>query len=116
MSAPLEILYQSDIWICDTGASSHSTNNRSGAKTERDSGNTSLGHAGHSVEVTSTIDLSDQFLARDGSFGMEVVLTDVNYNDSHNFNLMGLTRLLCKGWRIRKVMQPKLQSKMKVVA
>ena len=43
-----------------------------------------------------------QFLARDGSFGMEGVLTDVNYKDSHNFNLVSLTRLLYKEWRITK--------------
>ena len=56
-----EISYQSDIWICNT---------KSDAKTERDSGRMSLGHAGQVVEATSTIDLPGQFLARDGSFGI----------------------------------------------
>ena len=97
-----EILYQSDIWIYNTGASSHSTNNRSGAKNQRDSGSPSLGHDGQAVEATSTIDLPGQFLVRDGSFGMEGVLTEVNYNNSHNFNLMSFTRLLCKGWRYER--------------
>ena len=78
MPASFEILYQSDIWICNTGASSHSTNNRSGANNERDSGSTSLGHAGQVLETTITIDLPDHFLARDESFRMEGVLTEVN--------------------------------------
>ena len=29
-------------------------------------------------------------------------MTDVNHNDSHNFNLMSVIRLLCKGWHITK--------------
>ena len=77
--------------------SSHSTNNRSGAKNYRDPGSTSLEHAGQMLEALSTIDFPGKFMARDRSFGMEGVLTDANYNDGHNFNLMSLTRLLCKG-------------------
>ena len=66
-------------------------------KNEKYSGSMSLGHAGKAVEARSAIDLPGQFLARDGSFGMEGVLTDVSYNDSHNFNLVSLTILLRKG-------------------
>ena len=41
-----EVLYHNNIWICDTVASSHSTNIRLGAQNERDSGSASLGHSG----------------------------------------------------------------------
>ena len=41
-----KMLSQPDIWICDTGASSHSTNDKSGAVNERNNGSASLGHAG----------------------------------------------------------------------
>ena len=40
------VLQQTDIWICDTGASSHSTNNSSGGQNVKDRGSASLGHAG----------------------------------------------------------------------
>ena len=63
--ASFEILYQNDIWICDTGASSHSTPYRLGARNERASGSASLGHAGEAVKATSTIDLPGQFVAKD---------------------------------------------------
>ena len=38
-----EVLQHIDIWICDTGASSHSTNSSSGAQTVKDTGSASLG-------------------------------------------------------------------------
>ena len=33
---------------------------------------------------------------------MKETMSDCNYNDSLNFNLLSLTRLLCNGWRITK--------------
>ena len=97
-----EILYQRYIWICDTGASSHSTNSRKGDKNAQYSGSTSPGHSGAAVEATITINLLGKFVVRDGSLGMKGVLTEVNYSESHNFNPMSTTMLLCKGWRITK--------------
>ncbi len=32
--------------------------------------------------------------------GLKATLTDVNYNEKLNFNLISLTRLLCSGWNI----------------
>ena len=97
-----EMLYQNDIWICDTGASSHSTNKKTGAENEKESRSASLGHAGEALEATSTIDLPGQFMTKDGSSGLKASLTEVNYNDRHNFNLISLTRLLSRGWEIIK--------------
>ena len=102
MPTTFEILYEDDVWICDTGASSHSTNNKSGARNEKTSGSASLGHTGEAVKATSTIDLPGQFMAKDGGSGMKATLTEVNYNKTLNFNLMSLTRLLCNGWSIVK--------------
>ena len=102
MPKSFEMLYQTDIWICDTGASSHSTNNKIGAENERRSGSASLGHAGEAIEATLTIDLPGQFMAIDGSSGLQASLTEVNFNARHNFNLISLTRLLTKGWVIAK--------------
>jgi hypothetical protein len=52
------------------------------------------------VKATSTIDVSGQFVTRDGTLGLKATLTDVNYNEKLNFNLISLTRLLCSGWSI----------------
>ena len=31
---------------------------------------------------------------------MKATLTEVNFNESHNFNMMSLTRILTRGWYI----------------
>ena len=41
-------------------------------------------------------------MAKYGSLGMKATLTDVNYNESSNFNLISLTRMICRGWNIKK--------------
>lgn len=67
--ATLDILCESDVWICDTGASSRSTNNNPGASNVKELGSASLGHTGSAVKATSTIDVTGKFMARDGSSG-----------------------------------------------
>ena len=100
MPTSFELLYSDDIWICDTGASSHSSKSNNGAKNVKANGSQSLGHAGKAVEATNTMDLPGQFIGKDGSSGMKATLTDVNYNPKYNFNLLSLTRLLMNGWSI----------------
>ena len=80
MPSTFDILYKSDVWICDTGASSHSTNNYTGATNERECGSSSLGHMGSAVKASKTIDLPGQFVSRDGTGGLKATLTDVNFN------------------------------------
>ena len=93
------MLSQPDIWICDTGASSHSTNDKSGAVNERNNGSASLGHA---LKSTLTVNLPGQYVTKNGTWGMKATLTEVNFNASHNFNLISLTRLLTRGWKIER--------------
>ena len=98
--ASFDTLFNGDIWICNTRASSHSTNKLSGAKNVQDSGTPSLGHTGAAVKATKIIDLPGQFVNNDGSLGMQGTLTEVNYSLKLNFNLLSLTRLLRNGWSI----------------
>ncbi len=46
--------------------------------------------------------LPGQFVGKDGSLGTKATLTEVNYNDKYNFNLLISTRLLMKGWSITR--------------
>ena len=96
------VLQQTDIWICDTGASSHSTKNSSGRQNVKVMGSASLGHTGETLKATKTIDLPGQYVTKDDTLGMKATLTEVNFNETHNFNLMSLTRLLMRGWNIEK--------------
>ena len=57
MATSFEILHEDDVWICDTGASSHSTKSLKGAINVRKEGAVSLGFAGKPVQATSTIDV-----------------------------------------------------------
>ena len=101
--ASFDILSEDDIWICDTGASSHSTHNKSGATNVRASGSTSLGHTGDALQATSTFDLAGMFLGKDGSERLKCTLTDVSYSNKLNFNLLSLSRLLFRGgWQVTR--------------
>ncbi len=51
-----------------------------GAVNERQFGSASLDHTGKDVKTTSTIDVSSTIVTQDGTLGLKVTLTDVNYN------------------------------------
>ena len=53
-----KMLHESDIWIGDSGASSHSTKRKKGAVNKRQFGSASLGHTREIVNATSTINVS----------------------------------------------------------
>ena len=57
MGVSFEMLSDGEIWICDTGASCHSTNDITGASNQREYGSASIGYAGEAVRATKTIDL-----------------------------------------------------------
>ena len=89
-----DVLFEEDVFICDSGASNHSSKSKVGARNERPTNSSSLGHAGEAVEAECTIDLAGQFVAKDGSLGLKATLTEVSVNKKYNFNLISLTRLL----------------------
>ena len=102
-SASLARLKAEDIWICDSGASNHSTWCKKGVRNEQETGSVSIGHTGTAVVVTSTIDVPGQFVAKDGKVGLRAVLTDCSYNPKNNFNLLSLARLINKqGWKVTR--------------
>ena len=106
MPISFELLGESDIWICDTGASSHSCGDNSGAINVRESGSTSLGHAGAAVQATHTFDLLGMFVRKDGSIGLSSTLSEVNFSVRFNFNLLSLSRMLFRGGASFQAMKP----------
>ena len=95
-SASLARLKAEDIWICDSGASNHSTWSKKGARNEKETGSVSIGHTDTAVTATSTIDVPGQFMMQDGKVGLRAVLTDCSYNPKNNFNLLSLASLINK--------------------
>jgi hypothetical protein len=84
MRTPFEVLYKSDVWIGDTGLSSHSIYNTWGAMNKRQCGSVSLGNAGKAVKATTTINVSSQFVTQDITLGLHATLTGVSYNQKLN--------------------------------
>ena len=81
----------------------HSTYSKEDTTNKPQTRSTSLGHSGAAVQAESTIDIPGRFITRDGSLGIKAMLQGVSYNHGHIFNLLSLTRLLCKqGWVIEK--------------
>ena len=97
----LAILRQEDVWICDTGTSTHVTRYNVGAKSIRDMMVYSLGHTGSAMESTALIDIPGVFMSKDGKAGMKAVLKDFSFGMKHNFNLLSMSKLIHKqGWKI----------------
>jgi hypothetical protein len=69
MPASFELLYSDNIWIYNTGASSHSSKSNNKAMNIKANDSQILGHSGKAVEATNTMDLPGQIIGKDGSSG-----------------------------------------------
>ena len=58
----MDILFEKDVWIADTGASNHGTYRDLGGKNVQTSTSSNLGIHGGAVKVEKTIDISGQFV------------------------------------------------------
>jgi hypothetical protein len=94
---PMDILFEKDVWIADTGASNHDTFIDLGGKNVQASTSSNLGIYGGAVNVEKTIDISGQFVEKNGKEGIKATLTAVNYTPGSNFNVCSDTRLLIQG-------------------
>jgi hypothetical protein len=96
----MDILFDKDVWIADTGASNHGTYRDLGGKNVQTSTSSNLGIHGGAVKVDKTIYISGQFVEKNGKEGIKATLTVVNYTPVSNFNVCSVTRLLMQGWSI----------------
>jgi hypothetical protein len=89
----MAILRDKNVWICDTGASTHVTRSSKRARNVRETQTYSLGHTDEAVESTAIIDILGVLL--------KALLNECSYNKEHNFNLLSMSRLLHKqGWKM----------------
>lgn len=87
------------LFVADSGATSHTTYSYRGTINKRENDVECLGATGEGIK-TSLVDLPGQFIEEDGQLGLETLLTDVHVNETYNFNLLSLTRLIMNGWEI----------------
>ena len=72
----LAILHQENMWICDTGASTHVTWSNKGARNVRDMMMYSFGHAGSAMKSNALIDIPGVFVNKGGEARLQAVLKD----------------------------------------
>ena len=97
----LDTLRNKNVWICDTGASTHVTWNSKCTRNVHEEHTMSLGHTGGAVEATAIIDIPGVFTSKDGEVGLKAVLQDCSFSKEHSFNVLSMSRLLhTQGWKI----------------
>jgi hypothetical protein len=69
-----------------------------GGKNVRRSPFSNLGVHRGAVKVHKTIDISGQFVNKNGMEGIKATLTAVNYTPGRNFTVCSVTRFLMQGW------------------
>ena len=79
------------------GTSCYSTNSSLGASNETISRSESIRNTGKAIKSKKPIDIPGQFVHLDGTVGLKGVLTEVNFHEEVNFNLLSLSHLLKKG-------------------
>ena len=90
-----------NVWIRDTGASTHIMWSNQCTRNIHDMQLLSLGCTGGVIVSTAMIDIPGVLMAKNGDTGMWAVLKKCSYNKEHNFNLLSMSRLLNKqGWKI----------------
>ena len=94
---------QENVWICDTGASTHVMWSNKDVRDVQDMQMLRLRHTGTggTIESTAMIDISGVFMIVDNNMGMQAILKECGYNKDHNFTLLSMSRLLHKQcWKI----------------
>ena len=95
-----ELLKDPNIWIGDTGASTHVTNNANGMLNLRnDSGGITMGNA-KVEQATQVGDLPGTVCDKNGYQKSSVILKDVNVVPTSAFNLFSVSKLLKNGWNL----------------
>ena len=97
----LGILYDDEIFVADTAATTHVTFSKNGARNERKCDIVSVGHMREGVVSTSIVDIPGQFENKDGEIGLTAELTEVRYDEKYNFNLFSLSKIMRNGWSLR---------------
>jgi len=95
------ILDSEELWIVDTGATSHVTKFTTGGINQRKSTIKMKGWMNNSAAGTYEMDIPVRYCDRDGNKLRAACLTDVQVNERFNFNLFSITKMLLKGYQLK---------------
>lgn len=88
------------IWIGDTGASTHITFSNLGLVNTREIDAVMMVGDGNHVNVNVMGRVEGKLCNKDGNAICDITLDKVQYSPSSKFNLLSITTLLCKGWKL----------------
>jgi hypothetical protein len=96
----MEALVDKDMWIADTGATSHVTNSKVRGKNHRKTTVKTRGFDRESINPDLEMDIPVTYTCGNGK-EIEAELKDVQVNEKFNFNLFCVTRMLQKGYTLK---------------
>jgi hypothetical protein len=82
-----------DIWIADTGTTSHVTKHTEGGRKHRQTNVWTCGFAGETIQPDSEMDIPVIYVDVNGTGKFVVVLGDVQTNGKFNYNLFFVTKI-----------------------
>jgi Zinc knuckle len=97
-----DLLHDPNIWLGDSGASSHSTAYQHGMVNMTDaSSSDGIVVGNNQVNAVEAIgDIPGVFYNKFGEASVSATLTDVSYSRDNAFNLLSIPQLLMKGWTL----------------
>ncbi len=90
-----------DIWIADTGATSHVTKHTEGGRKHHQTNARICGFAGETIQPDCEMDIPVTYVDVNGTERFNVVLGDVQTNGKFNYNLFSATKILLKGYKLK---------------
>jgi hypothetical protein len=95
------ILESQDIWIADTGATSHVTKHTEGGRKHRQTNVQTHGFAGETIQPDCEMDILVTYVDVNGTKQFNLVLGDTQTNEKFNYNLFSVTKMLLKGYKLK---------------
>ena len=97
----MDLLRSPYIWVCNTGASVHSTYNATNGINVRDGDDvTTIGQTGGATIAAKVLELKGTWYDKYGSEQLHAQMKNVHYNPSSNFNLFSIGAAIREGWRV----------------
>ncbi len=96
----MEALVDKNMWIADTGATSHVTNSKVGGKNHCNLTVKTREFVGESINPDLEMDIPVTYMCENGD-EIEAELQDVQVNKMFNFNLFSVTRMLQRGYKLK---------------
>jgi hypothetical protein len=94
------ILESQDIWIADTGATSHLTKHAEGISKHCQTSVRTRGFAGETIQPDCKMDIPVTYSDKKGTEKFNVILGDVQTNEKFHYNLFIVTKVLLKGYKL----------------